>query len=1081
MENGDLAVTEDEREDSFSNGVTMAAVQSDAKGTPTDPGVVNGNFWEQWHHTSLYGLNTIPTWNDYTGSGIRVGVLDDGFNYNHSELSNNFRTDLDYDVLGNDSNSINDSNDTHGTYTSQVIGGDDNGAQGVGVAFDSDIVGIRRGFGVEGTSQDTLDAYQYAIDNNFDIINNSWGVGAAFADNKKINFVGVDTDEVIGKIEDAVEFGRGGLGMNVVFSSGNGRLSGSGANYKNYQNSPFTISVAATNESGKYAYFSDAGSNVLVTAPGENILVSNAADNGNGVLVSGTSFSAPAVSGVIALMLEANPALGYRDVQEILAMSSRQIDVGGTGWAGEGWQTNGATNWNGGGLHFSHDYGFGLVDALAATRLAETWNMQQTYTNMNVVSPISSAPSLVVPATGVVTTTINVASDIEIEHVLIDLDIDHSRAGDLVVTLISPDGTESVLMSRIDNGSYTTTYGVYTGVDFEFSSVAHWGESSAGIWTLRIEDQAVGNAGVLDDWSLSFLGNAHSNNDLYVYTNEYSGASGSETIISDSNGGDDTVNMAAVTGNVVVDLTSGGNIAGKAISVAGGTVIEDLYTGDGDDSLTGNNVDNLLYGGRGNDSFFGSDGNDTLDGAQGSDTAFYSFNIVDFVIGLVDSVTVTLTNSITSFVDTLRNIEFFDFSDASLSRSELDSYVATGEIPSSPPPPPPPPPPAPAPAEKTSIKMKGKGTVKLTHEETGIYNYTGDDLKQPGGALNILRVERGVTTFDLDPTNPGAFSYFYLSNYKLTDVAVHGITDTRLNHKKATGDMDVDITAAMKGYAYTGSGDDTVHINSQNLNASTKSHKWTVKTLGGDDDVSIDGGGVKTSTKIYLGEGNDTFTTTIDSADKVYADDGDDVVNTGDGLDYVKGGDGNDNISGGEDYDKLYGENGNDIIYAGEGDDRAYGGNDNDIIYGGAGNDRLYGDKGNDRLEGGAGDDRLYAGNDEDILIDGEGANKFYGSKGKDTFAFDHIDTELDNIYTFTLGEDVLNISDILTGYDSATDDLNDFAKIIDAGSKTYVEINEDGDIGGAFERIAVINKDFKGQTVDELLANGTLVADSII
>ena len=37
------------------------------------------------------------------------------------------------------------------------------------------------------------------------------------------------------------------------------------------------------------------------------------------------------------------------------------------------WQTNGAKNWNGGGLHFSHDYGFGKVDALAAVRLAESW------------------------------------------------------------------------------------------------------------------------------------------------------------------------------------------------------------------------------------------------------------------------------------------------------------------------------------------------------------------------------------------------------------------------------------------------------------------------------------------------------------------------------------------------------------------------------------------------------------------------------------------------------------------------------------------------------------------------------------
>ncbi|MFX5522508.1 hypothetical protein ABTD78_24870, partial [Acinetobacter baumannii] len=70
-------------------------------------------------------------------------------------------------------------------------------------------------------------------------------------------------------------------------------------------------------------------------------------------------------------MLEANPHLGYRDIQKILAYSARQVDS-----VGSAWTTNGAFNWNGGGLHVSHDYGFGAVDALAAVRLAETWTEQ---------------------------------------------------------------------------------------------------------------------------------------------------------------------------------------------------------------------------------------------------------------------------------------------------------------------------------------------------------------------------------------------------------------------------------------------------------------------------------------------------------------------------------------------------------------------------------------------------------------------------------------------------------------------------------------------------------------------------------
>jgi len=102
-------------------------------GVPSDPWVTEGGA-EQWQHLGEYGLNTVPVWNDYTGAGVLVAVIDDGFNYNHSELSANYRTDIDLDVLNGDNDALNTSNNTHGTFVSQVIAGDDNGSHGVGVA-----------------------------------------------------------------------------------------------------------------------------------------------------------------------------------------------------------------------------------------------------------------------------------------------------------------------------------------------------------------------------------------------------------------------------------------------------------------------------------------------------------------------------------------------------------------------------------------------------------------------------------------------------------------------------------------------------------------------------------------------------------------------------------------------------------------------------------------------------------------------------------------------------------------------------------------------------------------------------------
>ena len=92
--------------------------------------------------------------------------------------------------------------------------------------------------------------------------------------------------------------------------------------------------------------------------------------------VQGTSFATPLVSGIVALMLEANPNLGFRDIQEILALSARKVADTATVW-----QNNNASGWNGGAMHVSHDYGFGAVDALAAVRLAETWTKVSTVGN----------------------------------------------------------------------------------------------------------------------------------------------------------------------------------------------------------------------------------------------------------------------------------------------------------------------------------------------------------------------------------------------------------------------------------------------------------------------------------------------------------------------------------------------------------------------------------------------------------------------------------------------------------------------------------------------------------------------------
>ncbi|HPF78517.1 MAG TPA: S8 family serine peptidase, partial [Alphaproteobacteria bacterium] len=958
----------------------LSATSTYAKGLPSDPGLTSGSTWEQWIYTGQYGINIGNLWQDFTGEGIRVAVIDDGFNYNHSELAANFRTDLDYDVLDNDFDSLNDQDNIHGTLVSQVIVADDNGIGNVGVAFDADLVGVRRGFGSEGTIQDTLDAFAYfstvqaeRYDSYIDIINNSWSVTTAFGDNKKIDFFGTDTSAVINMIN---SLATGADNSFTVFSSGNGREEGMSANYKNFQNSPYVITVGSINEGGTYSYFSEAGANVLITAPGEDIRLSNAFDNGSGTLVSGTSFSAPLVSGVLALMLEANNSLTYNEAQEILAITARQIDVSGTGWADKGWQYNGATNINGGGMHFSHDYGFGLVDAHAAVRVAESLSIVGYRTPQYKTTPfITNTSSIIIPDQGSITSSIHVEGNpyrVEIEHVLIDLDITHEKAGDLTVTLVSPFGTENVLAYNIENGAFTTAFGIYNGINFEFSSVANWGEAAEGDWTLKIEDNAVGNTGTLNSWSISFIGKNSHHYGTYYFTDDFLLSPIENQNVNGIDSPLDIINASAVTFDTTIDLNSGGIIDGATFTIDEATVIERVITGDGNDMITGNAVDNKLYGMRGDDMFYGSMGSDIIDGGDGNDEVFYTDSISDFVVTLIDSVTVSLSNTLQSFTDTLLNMEFFNFDGVQYSRAALDEYVADLNA-------------APPVVSKLYLGWDG-GQSSVINDATGTFNYTSTDLGKDNLNIPLVVVERGLTTLN-------ALSYYLngsqinsavVRDTDLTEIILTGFQTTKIIQDQSTQDINVMVQVAMTGKIYTGSGNDVITVEMSDFGVTDKWSGWFLQSGAGDDVVFLNGYPTMSYTKIYLGDGNDAVLSNSSSKDFIYAGDGNDFINASDGDDRIYGENGNDEISGGNGNDYIDGGTDDDIITGGEGSDRLVGGSGNDYLDGGNGNDVIYGQDGDDEVHGGAGNDVLRGQEGNDIIYGDDGADKIYGETGDD-------------------------------------------------------------------------------------------------
>ena len=86
----------------------------------------------------------------------------------------------------------------------------------------------------------------------------------------------------------------------------------------------------------------------------------------------GTSASAPFAAGIVALTLEANPELTWRDVQHIIVRSANRANL-----MSSDWRKNGAGRW------YSHRFGYGFMDAGKMVDMAKKWKnvgKQQTFT-----------------------------------------------------------------------------------------------------------------------------------------------------------------------------------------------------------------------------------------------------------------------------------------------------------------------------------------------------------------------------------------------------------------------------------------------------------------------------------------------------------------------------------------------------------------------------------------------------------------------------------------------------------------------------------------------------------------------------
>ena len=379
-------------------------------------------------------------------------------------------------------------------------------------------------------------------------------------------------------------------------------------------------------------------------------------------------------------------------------------------------------------------------------------------------------------------------------------------------------------------------------------------------------------------------------------------ASGALAMTIYDHGGHDTIDVSPSNAAQRITLVGGqaSNLEGYTgnLLIMPGTVIEDLFTGAGNDALTGNAADNLLDAGGGNDTLTGGAGNDTLIGGAGNDRAVWDVQ--------QSAATITVSGSgflvgIGAETDYVEGVETFAFLDGSLEAADLVGTPST---------------------------VTGTDGNDILTGESGpdaLYGYLGNDF--------------------LDGLEGSDTIYGGQGNDSLLGRAGNDVVYGGNNH---------DNIALHEGDDYAEGGLGNESIGGSDGNDSLYGNSGNDVIGGGNDDDYIDAGADQDAASggwgndtVLGNDGDDTLAGSYGN-DTVDGGTGNDFLGGGEGQDLLQGGAGHDALGAGNGNDTLQGESGNDFLGGGAGDDLMIGGGDNDTLNGGAGNDTLTGSEGAD-------------------------------------------------------------------------------------------------------------------------------------
>lgn len=348
---------------------------------PNDP-----FFPKQWHLEPSRGvLGAVPgssglemraVWPVSEGAGVTIAFVDNGLDATHPDLQEAFVPSLARNWFTLATNCAHASQSAyHGTAVAGLAAARGNNAIGItGVAPMARLTGwvIFDAANNLPETENLAAAFEYRPD-SVRLQNHSWG-------NADIDFLYSTLVERIA-LSNATFHAHGRLGTIMIRSAGNTRTKSVGgiqgvgdANLDAFGNEPGAITVAGLRRDGAVASYSAPGACLLLAAPGGEVAegtrlfsldpAGRAGQSTGDYLPEfhnfvGTSFAAPLISGLVALVLDVQPGIALPELQRLLVLSSWPLDPTDPDLA-----TNRA------GLAFSHNVGFGTPDPTLLLDLA---------------------------------------------------------------------------------------------------------------------------------------------------------------------------------------------------------------------------------------------------------------------------------------------------------------------------------------------------------------------------------------------------------------------------------------------------------------------------------------------------------------------------------------------------------------------------------------------------------------------------------------------------------------------------------------------------------------------------------------